>query len=219
MKIKNKLYIFFVIFFLIVTFFTTSFCADNSLKFNIDEGTYNGNYEIYLPSDYLDYPYVLFIKYLSSQDYFLLFSKDKIYVDIYKESTICHLDISTSSDFYMTSQVRGSSISFSNEKYILDYSTFDITNSKFTHLNNTYTHSSYGEFKIFSSNFDVYNNSGELVFQGAPAQVVKIPGIQQVEEIPQVMEQVLRILIPIGLIVFSIGLVIYLTRLVISRVQ
>lgn len=82
-----------------------------------------------------------------------------------------------------------------------------------------FNHTGLSNGSIVYASEDIYNENGELVFQGAPAQVVKIPGIQQVEEIPQVMEQVLRILIPIGLIVFSIGLVIYLTRLVISRVQ
>ena len=71
---------------------------------------------------------------------------------------------------------------------------------------------------ILYSTFNLVNEDGVTVFPVAPTPV-KIPAIQQVEEIPQVMEQVLTILIPIGLIVFSIGLVIYLTRLVISRVQ
>ena len=79
--------------------------------------------------------------------------------------------------------------------------------------------SEYQNYNIMASNYDIYTEEGDLVFQGALSQVVTIPGITQVEEIPQVMEQVMTILIPIGLIVFSIGLVIYLTRLVISRVQ
>lgn len=74
------------------------------------------------------------------------------------------------------------------------------------------------------SNTNVYDNNNELVFQ-APPQVVEegiqvtIPAIQQVEEIPQGMTQVLQVIIPIGLIVLSIGLVIYLMRLVIYRMQ
>lgn len=73
---------------------------------------------------------------------------------------------------------------------------------------------------IYSSDIDIYSiNSGEIFFQGAPQIVeqVTIPAIQQVEEIPQAMSEVLRILIPVGLIVLSIGLVIFLMRLVISR--
>ena len=80
---------------------------------------------------------------------------------------------------------------------------------------------------LFPNGISTYNTissdypESEVVFQGAPVTVeqVTIPKIQQVEEIPQMMGQVMKILIPIGLIVFSIGLVIYLTRLVISRVQ
>lgn len=69
------------------------------------------------------------------------------------------------------------------------------------------------------SNKNIYDESGSLVFQSAPVGQVTIPGIQQVGEIPQMMEQVLKIIIPIGLIVFLIGLVIYLMRLVILRAQ
>ena len=74
-----------------------------------------------------------------------------------------------------------------------------------------------GIYCVYSTK-DLLDLEGNLVFHQAPARVT-IPAIQQVEEIPQVMEQVMKILIPIGLIVFSIGFVIYLTRLVISRVQ
>lgn len=72
---------------------------------------------------------------------------------------------------------------------------------------------------LLYSNHDIVNGSGTVVFQGAPVTVgqVTIPAITQVEEIPQAMNKVLKIMIPIGLIVFSIGLVIYLVRLVISR--
>lgn len=75
--------------------------------------------------------------------------------------------------------------------------------------------------RIVYSNYDVTDEEGNLVFQGAPVTVeqVTIPEISQVTEIPQVIAEVLKILIPIGLIVLSIGLVIYLTRLVISRLQ
>lgn len=61
---------------------------------------------------------------------------------------------------------------------------------------------------------------GNVVFQGAPRPVeqVTIPEITQVAEIPQVITQVMKIMIPIGLIVLSIGFVIYLLRLVTSRV-
>lgn len=97
-----------------------------------------------------------------------------------------------------------------------------VTNSKSVFFESLSPHSGgyeYVTFNIMASNYDIYTVDGDLVFQEAPSQEVTIPAIQQVEEIPQVMGQVMKILIPIGLIVFSIGLVIYLTRLVISRVQ
>lgn len=79
--------------------------------------------------------------------------------------------------------------------------------------------SQYNSYTYYTST-DILDESGEVVFQSAPHLVeqVTIPAIQQVEEIPQAMSEVLRILIPVGLIVLSIGLVIFLTRLVISRV-
>lgn len=71
---------------------------------------------------------------------------------------------------------------------------------------------------VVYSNFDIYCDD-KLVFQGAPLPVeqVIIPEITQVAEIPQVMTQIMKILIPIGLIIFGIGLLIYLVRLVTSR--
>ena len=87
----------------------------------------------------------------------------------------------------------------------------------------------YTNHSIFANN-NIYNLSNEVVFQAPPQQVeeqetpqqiqqVTIPTIQQVEEIPQGMSQVLQMIIPIGLIVLSIGLVVYLTRLVIYRMK
>lgn len=89
---------------------------------------------------------------------------------------------------------------------------------------------SYDQNYIYYSSHDILNNNNEVVFQAPPQQVeeqetqqpiqqVTIPAIQQVEEIPQGMSQVLQVIIPIGLIVLSIGLVIYLMRLVIYRMQ
>lgn len=70
------------------------------------------------------------------------------------------------------------------------------------------------------TNTTIKDEDGNLVFQGAPRPVeqVTIPEITQVAEIPQVITQVMKIMIPIGLIIFGIGLVIYLIRLVTSRV-
>lgn len=109
--------------------------------------------------------------------------------------------------------------------YIINLS--DLGNNIYSYSNVSSVHNyTSSDFEIVPYDVSVVSTydlkyGDEVVFQGAPQLVgqVEIPAIQQVEEIPQVMEQVLKILIPIGLIVFSIGLVIYLTRLVISRVQ
>lgn len=70
-------------------------------------------------------------------------------------------------------------------------------------------------------NHDILDENNNVVFQAPPQQVeaVTIPAIQQVGEIPQGMNQVLQVIIPIGLIVLSIGLVVYLMRLVIYRMK
>lgn len=71
------------------------------------------------------------------------------------------------------------------------------------------------------ANQTIKNKSGDVVFLGAPQTVeqVKIPAIQQAEEIPQAMAEVLKILIPVGLVIFGIGLVIYLIRYCRSRLM
>ena len=89
------------------------------------------------------------------------------------------------------------------------------------------TNHSFGSWEVLYvgniSNSDSIPNmtTSEVVFQAPPQQVeaVTIPAIQQVGEIPQGMNQVLQVIIPIGLIVLSIGLVVYLTRLVIYRMK
>lgn len=72
---------------------------------------------------------------------------------------------------------------------------------------------------ISYSNYNVYDCNNNLLFQVAPVvEQITIPEIQSVEEIPQAMGEVMKIMIPIGLIIFGIGLLIYLIRLVISQV-
>lgn len=75
--------------------------------------------------------------------------------------------------------------------------------------------------KILYSNYDIYDDNGNLVFHQAPVTVeqVTIPEITQAKEIPQAMTEVMKILLPVGLIIFGIGLLIYLMRLVIYRMK
>lgn len=114
--------------------------------------------------------------------------------------------------------------------YYYDFSDKIVDWVSTTGLHSDYMFSgTYTNHSIFANN-NIYNLSNEVVFQAPPHQVeeqetpqqiqqVTIPAIQQVEEIPQGMTQVLQVIIPIGLIVLSIGLVIYLMRLVIYRMQ
>lgn len=74
---------------------------------------------------------------------------------------------------------------------------------------------------ILYTNFDLLDLDGNVVFPKAPQRVeqITIMGIQQVEEIPQIMTEVMKMIIPIGLVIFGIGLVIFLVRLVILRMR
>ncbi len=73
-------------------------------------------------------------------------------------------------------------------------------------------------YTMIYTNHDILNKKdGSVVFQKTPQNMVTIPAIQQVEEIPQQVGEILKMTIPVGLIVLSIGLLIYLTRLVILR--
>lgn len=72
---------------------------------------------------------------------------------------------------------------------------------------------------IITSNCDVYFDDytgKKLVFQKPPQ--VEMMIITQVEEIPEMITTILKMIIPVGLIVLSIGLVIFLIRWVILQV-
>ena len=87
------------------------------------------------------------------------------------------------------------------------------------HSSSDYADSSFNLSMVRYSNLPIYNEQQEVVFPQAPQTVgqVTIPAIQQVEEIPQVMTEVMKMILPIGLISFGIFLLILLIRLVISR--
>lgn len=57
----------------------------------------------------------------------------------------------------------------------------------------------------------------EIFFPVTPPLEVQITEITQVEEIPKMITEVLKLIIPIGLVVLSVVLTIYLVRLVILR--
>ncbi|MCI8444290.1 MAG: hypothetical protein HFJ37_03900 [Clostridia bacterium] len=199
--LKNKLLIVFSIFLILFFLFTTYTFA----SFNF---SYNGiTYSLTdLPFNQNDYDYVIFYckgdYYVASlsEGYNVFFSDDMISLFFHGNKTYCctiyKLLDNKWSEFikvprYSTGTLVGSSFSFNDDSSSVIYSTIDI-----------------------------YTNSHELVFQKTPVTVgeIIIPEITQVTEIPQVMGEIFKILIPIGLIIFLIGLMIYLVRLVTSQV-
>lgn len=215
---KNKLLISFILFVVILSFFTCSFASvSDTFEFTYNEN----NYFISIPSDIncSEVNYYFCIKY---GPYFYVYcvTNDNFNVikvgdkengsKLYPYIIICDDigNVASPSDnlgyFFLYNPNTGS------------YTNTSIMTGSANCINSFLDRDS---FSFLYSSIDVYDYGGNLVFQGAPHQGVVIQGIQQVEEIPQMMGQVMKILIPIGLIVFSIGFVIYLTRLVISRVQ
>lgn len=219
---KNKLLISFILFILILSFFTCSFAVnDNEISFN----AFDKDLNIVLPSGYgTDYThYLVLSKFIGNQygDFYIIvfiLSNHDIVFDIDSGTVIVNQIYDTENIVYYKDFTFENSI----DNY-LDFSNYSVSDFSYSTSvsnstifvpsgENSFVHCSY-------SNHDIFNSSGDLVFQAPQVNKVVIPAIQQVEEIPQVMGQIMRILIPIGLIAFSIGLVIYLTRLVISRVQ
>lgn len=139
-----------------------------------------------------------------------------IYLSDTSKSSSCYIlysDVLTDSYYSEKCDVSSSSENFTkrlNQWYITDDR--GINSSSFNQ--NFFT------ADVFA-NQTIKNKSGDVVFMGAPQTVeqVKIPAIQQAEEIPQAMAEVLKILIPVGLVIFGIGLVIYLIRYCRSRLM
>lgn len=123
---------------------------------------------------------------------------------IYNNSNYIDFNCTGSNTFYTYSLNCVLSSSTSSSRWISDGTSTQVRYSK-----------GYG-FSVYTTE-DIKNSSGNVVFQKAPVTVGTIPKITQVEEIPQVMGEVLKVIIPIGLIIFGIGLLILLVRLVISR--
>lgn len=216
---KNKLLISFILFILLIfsfinfsnaTFDYTSFTYTNEV------GNNQGEFTVILPQNASSYPYIFIY---NNERYHtfprIFFSKTELVFDSV-------LNDKGNYDIQVYSKDGSSFYHYTKNVFLDGSKTWDLSSyvvEDFTLSYGSLNHGTGGNipYSIFYSTFDVYNSDNTLVFQAAPTQVVTIPGITQVEEIPQVMERVMKILIPIGLIVFLVGLVIYLTRLVISR--
>lgn len=72
----------------------------------------------------------------------------------------------------------------------------------------------FSDLNLIYANHDVLNEEGEVVFQGAPLppQVVEPMKIQQVEEIPQEVIKIVKMIIPTFLMIFGTLLVLYLIK-------
>lgn len=76
---------------------------------------------------------------------------------------------------------------------------------------------------VFADCNIIYNNvegheNGSTFFQNPVQEVVVIPVLEKVEELPQAMITTLKMILPAGLVVFGILLLVYIIRLLILRV-
>lgn len=206
---KNKLFIIISLFIILVTFISSSCFA------------FGDSVEINYPSDIFSENFKGFILLSNNTNIDLWTFDSSSYIDsLVEENNSSQLKVSVPSN---------TSVLF--YRYNFDNNTFDFIRRQ--NLGDSVTYSIDTNFHpILFYNVDNLNNisvpiaeTPTLVFLGAPqvtpveVEQVTIPAIQQVEEIPQGMNQVLQVIIPIGLIVLSIGLVVYLTRLVIYRMK
>ena len=216
---NNKLFIIFSLF-IILTFSMFSSCfADNNIPthYEIYDEHLSTNVNFDVPDSYFNTYSNYFFTYLQEGPY-------SYYLFCFSNSNLGYIEYSPNS-YYLTCE----NISSTNPVawYRIDFDSRVSSSSSYYQqtLSSTIINNSTSidgiSFNFLSANSNVYNfTTNEVVFQGAPqGGAYKIPTLTQVEEIPQVMEGVLQILIPIGLILLSIGLVILVTRYLIYRLK
>lgn len=214
---KNKLLIFLLLFIFILFYFSSfSFASDSKVV----EFNYNSkDFTITLPSGYgTDYNYYMVVAGTNSSGTYLdlllttfpfSFNSGRTYI------------IADDDGFLYSDIIRGSSESW----YERDLSSCNVNNFGYSVSIRSMTS---GDFfntssynlnlvSVVSSNFNIYDSEGELVFQPPLPEIAVLPGITQVEEIPRAVGEILGILIRVGLIVLSIGLVIFLMRFLVLR--
>ena len=212
---KHKLFFCFLLFFIIIFNFISFVFANNEIKFNYNGESYSFN-EPFDISD-LGYNYSSYFAYYNGTKYFLraYLSNSSFVVSMKNGSP--SISTQDSSDFAEVI-FQGGSDSFTGLISSVDTISYHFGAT----TSSNYAPGSIKTVEDFVSSFvyspcGVYDVDGNLLFQHPPALVI-IPEITQAEEIPQMMGEVMKILIPVGLIIFGIGLVILLIRLVISRV-
>ena len=179
--------------FIILFSFTSSCFASYNFFYDLE------SYSIDLPEDGNTY---IAIFHIPNQEYFLCFTSSTPILCYYPETD-------NHSKVYL--RMTNGSVYQVNYKSKVTMEHHNISSTSY------YSITSQENVAYLSHN--IYDIEANLVFQQAPQIVgqVTIPAIQQVEEIPQVMGEVMKIILPIGLIIFGVFLLILLVRLVISR--
>lgn len=220
MLIKKVLFIVIIFVVCVSILFTNVFASDCNFKFNDNDVTITFNDNISC------YRYIIITYSNVSGSYPTYYHRGNVFISN-NPITFTHEPTENFPEDY---SVRGTSLyytsfnlscnksskSFSFIKSYLE--TLDFNN--FTEIGGL-TGNSLNPSNIYISSENIFDKNGNLVFQVAPVTVeqLTIPEITQVEEIPQIMNKVLKLIIPIGLIVFFAGLLIYLVRLVILRMK
>lgn len=91
-------------------------------------------------------------------------------------------------------------------------------------VSKTYSNQTENEYITFNpfdhgySNTDILNSDGTVFFPIPVQEVVVIPVLEGVEELPKAVNTTLKMILPVGLVVFGILLLVYIIRLLILRV-
>lgn len=91
-------------------------------------------------------------------------------------------------------------------------------------VSKTYSNQTENEYITFNpfdhgySNTDILNSDGTVFFPIPVQEVVVVPVLEGVEELPKAVTTTLKMILPVGLVVFGILLLVYIIRLLILRV-
>lgn len=215
---KNKLFIIISLFIILVTFISSSCFASFDFNYNNTDYSFPDFEDILNNLNYNTVSYIIGYGDINNN----IKNKYKLFIfnaDISSYSNIYLKQSSNSGDQFV--YLYGD-LNNSTDIEITCYGfTYYFDGSNWVQIGDNFNAYRFYAYDVIYSTHNIYNYNNNLVFQAPPQQVeaVTIPAIQQVGEIPQGMNQVLQVIIPIGLIVLSIGLVVYLMRLVIYRMK
>lgn len=228
--LQNKLFIVIFLFvILLFSFFNRCFASSSSDIVYFKSNATNSDITFKLPQGFgINYKYYFIYSeliyngkvnygvYISNSPFLIKDIDDETFSGIYSDG-----------DFYFINYTYQPSVSTIDYSFISyeDYSSIEVSNSSYIgnsvvyHYYNSVSSTYKKECLNYTNNQIIDKDTGNVVFQGAPQKVeqVTIPKLETAQEIPQAMNKVLQMIIPIGLIVFLSGLLIYLVRLVILR--